>query len=62
MLGKLCAAYDLTVSRKGKLSGASAGGVALTGSLTLPPPGTGKIKLADGTKSKAEPSDATAGT
>jgi hypothetical protein len=44
--------YDLTVSRKGKLSGASAGGVALTGSLTLPPPGTGKIKLADGTRLK----------
>jgi hypothetical protein len=42
--------YDLTVSRKGKLSGASAAGVGLTGSVTLPPPGTGRIKLADGTK------------
>jgi hypothetical protein len=42
--------YDLTVSRKGKLSGASAAGVGLTGSLELPPPGTGKIKLADGTR------------
>jgi hypothetical protein len=44
--------YDLAVSRKGKLSGASAAGVGLTGSLTLPPPGSGKIKLADGTRLK----------
>ena len=44
--------YDLMVSRKGKLSGASSAGVALTGSLTLPPPGTGKLKLADGTRLK----------
>jgi hypothetical protein len=44
--------YDLTVSRKGKLSGASAAGVGLTGSLTLPPPGNGRIKLADGRRLK----------
>jgi hypothetical protein len=44
--------YDLTVSRKGKVSGASAAGVGLTGSLTLPPPGNGRIKLADGTRLK----------
>lgn len=44
--------YDLTVSPKGKLRGASAAGVALTGSLTLPPPGTGRIKLADGRRLK----------
>jgi hypothetical protein len=42
--------YDLTMSRKGKLSGASASGVGLTGSLELPPPAVGRIKLADGTR------------
>jgi hypothetical protein len=44
--------YDLAVSRKGKLSGASASGVGLTGSLELPPPASGRIKLADGTRLK----------
>jgi hypothetical protein len=42
--------YDLTVSRKGKVTGASAAGVGLTGQLTLPPPGDGQLKLADGTR------------
>jgi predicted small lipoprotein YifL len=46
--------YDLTVTRKGKVSGASAAGVGLTGSLELPPPGTGRIKLADGTRLRFE--------
>jgi hypothetical protein len=53
--------YDLTVSRKGELSGASAAGVGLTGSVTLPPPGTGRIKLADGTKLKFDVVKNTAG-
>jgi hypothetical protein len=42
--------YELTVSKAGKLAGASATGVALKGDLSLPPPGTGKVKLADGTR------------
>jgi hypothetical protein len=42
--------YDLTVTRRGKVTGASAAGVGLTGSVTLPPPGTGRLKLADGTR------------
>jgi hypothetical protein len=46
--------YDLTVSRDGKLKGASAAGVALTGTLELPPPGTGSLKLADGRRVKLE--------
>ena len=44
--------YDLTVSPKGKVTGASAAGVGLTGRLTLPPPGDGQLKLADGTRIK----------
>jgi hypothetical protein len=40
--------YDLTVSAKGKLSGASATGVALTGEAALRQRGTGTLKLADG--------------
>jgi hypothetical protein len=44
--------YDLTVSRRGKVTGASAAGVGLTGQVTLPPPGTGRLKLADGTRLK----------
>ena len=40
--------YDLTVSRAGRVTGASAAGVALRGSLELPPPGTGTLRLADG--------------
>lgn len=46
--------YDLTVSGAGKLSGASAAGVALKGQSDLTPPGTGQIKLADGTRLKFE--------
>jgi hypothetical protein len=39
--------YDLTVSRGGRVSGASATGVALKGNVELPPPGSGTLKLAD---------------
>jgi hypothetical protein len=46
--------YDLTVARDGKLKGASAAGVALTGRLELPPPGGGNLKLADGRRVKLE--------
>jgi hypothetical protein len=46
--------YDLTVSAKGKLTGASAAGVALTGRSSLPKSGTGKLKLADGTRLEVE--------
>jgi hypothetical protein len=42
--------YDLTVSPKGRLTGASAAGVGLTGKSTLPTPGRGTLKLADGTR------------
>lgn len=42
--------YDLTISSSGKITGASAAGVGLTGRVTLPPPGTGRLKLADGTR------------
>jgi acetylornithine deacetylase/succinyl-diaminopimelate desuccinylase-like protein len=42
--------YDLKVSQSGKVTGASAAGVGLTGRVTLPPPGTGQLKLADGTR------------
>jgi hypothetical protein len=42
--------YSLTVSPKGKLTGASAAGVGLTGKSTLPSPGPGTLKLADGTR------------
>ena len=44
--------YTLTVSSKGKLTGASAAGVGLTGKSTLPRPGPGTLKLADGTRIK----------
>lgn len=40
--------YDLTVSSNGKLRGASAAGVGLTGKSTLEDRGTGTLKLADG--------------
>jgi hypothetical protein len=42
--------YDLKVSQSGKVTGASAAGVGLTGRVTLPPPGTGQLKLADRTR------------
>jgi hypothetical protein len=40
--------YDLTVSSKGQLSGASANGVGLTSASVLKAPGIGKLKFADG--------------
>jgi hypothetical protein len=46
--------YDLSVSARGKLRGASAAGVGLTGESSLPEPGSGKLKLADGTRLKVE--------
>jgi hypothetical protein len=42
--------YDLTVSSNGRLRGASAAGVGLTGRSTAPSPGSGSLKLADGTR------------
>lgn len=42
--------YDLTVSDDGKIRGASEAGVALTGESSLPEPGSGSLKLADGTR------------
>jgi hypothetical protein len=44
--------YTLTVSSTGRLTGASAAGVGLTGESTLPAPGPGSLKLADGTRLK----------
>ena len=46
--------YDLTVSSSGKLSGASATGVGLTGKSTIPKPGDGSLKLADGKRLKLD--------
>jgi hypothetical protein len=40
--------YDLTVSARGRLSGASANGVALTSEASLRAPGSGRIEFADG--------------
>jgi hypothetical protein len=40
--------YDLTVSANGRIRGASAAGVGLKGESTLPRPGDGSIRLADG--------------
>jgi hypothetical protein len=42
--------YTLTVSPNGRLQGASAGGVGLSGHSTLPEPGPGTLRLADGTR------------
>jgi hypothetical protein len=42
--------YNLTVSANGRIRGASAAGVALTGTSTLPEPGRGTLKLADGSR------------
>jgi hypothetical protein len=44
--------YNLTVSANGRIRGASAAGVALTGTSTLPEPGRGTLKLADGSRLK----------
>jgi hypothetical protein len=46
--------YDLTVSANGRIRGASAAGVGLKGQSTLPEPGNGTIKLADGRRLKFE--------
>jgi hypothetical protein len=46
--------YDLTVSASGKLTGASATGVGLTGKSTIPKPGAGSLKLADGKRLKLD--------
>lgn len=46
--------YDLTVSPRGQLSGASAAGVGVTGRSTIPKPGDGLLKLADGARLKLE--------
>ena len=46
--------YDLTVSKEGKLRGTSESGVALTGQSSLPEPGPGTLKLADGTRLEFE--------
>jgi hypothetical protein len=46
--------YDLTVSSSGKLTGASATGVGLTGKSTIPKPGDGSLKLADGKRLKLD--------
>jgi len=57
--------YNLSVSAKGKITGASEAGVALTGNVDLPPPGTGRLKLADGKTVKFDaakgPADGTLG-
>jgi hypothetical protein len=42
--------YELTVSEKGKITGASASGVGLTGTVKLTQPASGRLKLADGTR------------
>jgi hypothetical protein len=46
--------YDLTVSRDGQLTGASATGVGLTSKSTLRAPGNGRIKFADGRRRRFE--------
>lgn len=46
--------YDLTLSSSGKLSGASATGVGLTGKSTIPKTGGGSLKLADGKRLKLD--------
>ena len=46
--------YALTVSANGRIRGASAAGVGLRGQSTLPRPGNGSLKLADGRRLKFE--------
>jgi hypothetical protein len=53
--------YDLTVSPQGKVTGASAAGVGLTGQVKLPPPGRGRLELADGTRLRFEVTTSGAG-
>jgi hypothetical protein len=42
--------YELTVSPKGKITGASATGIGLTGKTAIVEDGSGTLKLADGTR------------
>jgi hypothetical protein len=51
--------YDLRISAKGKLSGASAGGLGLRGTIKLSE-GTGTLRLADGRRLKLSISEAPA--
>jgi transposase len=51
--------YDLTMSRRGKLTGTSAGGLGLRGTIKLPE-GTGTLRLADGRRLKFDISEAPA--
>jgi len=44
--------YELTISPKGKLSGASVTGIGLTGKTAFDADGSGTLKLADGTRHK----------
>jgi hypothetical protein len=53
--------YELTVSRRGKLKGSSAAGVGLTGKSSLPRPGRGTLKLADGRRLKFDVTRSSAG-
>jgi hypothetical protein len=46
--------YDLKVSARGELTGASATGVGLTGKSPIPEPGNGSLKLADGKRLKLD--------
>jgi hypothetical protein len=46
--------YDLTVSRRGKLTGASAAGVGLSSEAGLRAPGTGTLRFADGRRRKLD--------
>jgi hypothetical protein len=46
--------YTVRVAEDGQLEGASSGGVGLTGRSTLPKPGRGTLKLADGTRLRFE--------
>jgi hypothetical protein len=53
--------YELTVSRKGTLGGASAAGVGVTSKSKLEVPGKGMLKLADGKRRKFEVTAASGG-
>jgi hypothetical protein len=53
--------YQLTVSKKGTLSGASAAGVGLTSKSRLRVPGKGALKFADGKRRKFEVTNASGG-
>jgi hypothetical protein len=53
--------YELTVSAGGKLEGVSAAGVGLTGKSSLPRPGRGTLKLADGRRLRFDITRSSAG-